>query len=72
MKIPRTISRRDILSGAAVVLADTVFSPLRAAAAEAKRARITGIESFGIRLPGPRDPYKVYDYGVSRVHTDAG
>jgi len=66
------LSRRAILSGAGAVLTNAVLSPLRAVAAEAKRVRITGVESFGIRLHGPRDPFRVYDYGVSRVHTDAG
>jgi L-alanine-DL-glutamate epimerase-like enolase superfamily enzyme len=72
MKKRESISRRAVLSGAAAVLTNTVLRPLRAAAAEAKRVRITGVESFNVRLPGQREPFKVYDYAVSRVHTDAG
>src|SRR4051794_20024649 len=66
------VSRRAILSGAAALLAKTVAEPLRGAAAEARRVRITDVESFRVSVPGPRDPFQVYDYGVSRVHTDAG
>ncbi len=38
------------------------------------RVRITGVESFSVRTPAPakRDPDVVYDYQVTRVHTDAG
>ena len=47
---------------------------LSAVAAEAKRVRITDVESFRVRIPGgdAREEMKVYSYGVSRVHTDAG
>jgi len=62
------IRRRDFLAGAAALS----LAPLRALAAEVKRVRITNVESFRIRLPGDRDPFRVYDYGVSRVSTDAG
>jgi L-alanine-DL-glutamate epimerase-like enolase superfamily enzyme len=39
-----------------------------------KPVRITGVESFAVRIPpdGARDPLKIYNYGVTRVHTDAG
>jgi len=67
----RLIRRRDFLGGAAITLAG-VSAPIRALAAEVKRVRITNVESFRIRIPGERDPFRVYDYGVSRVHTDAG
>ncbi len=39
------------------------------------RVRITGVESFTARVPpsgGARDPLKLYNYPVTRVHTDAG
>ena len=50
-----------------------LLEPLRAVAAEARRVRITDVESFRVRIPGgdPREE-EVYTYGVSRVHTDAG
>jgi L-alanine-DL-glutamate epimerase-like enolase superfamily enzyme len=66
------VTRRAILKGAAALLAARVTGPLRAASAEARRVRITDIESFRVRVPGPRDPFRIYDYGVSRVHTDVG
>jgi len=53
-------------------MAETL-TPLRALAAEVKKVRITDVESFSVRLPhAGEDELKVYDYGVSRVHTDAG
>jgi len=39
------------------------------------RVRITDIESFSVRIPpdgGRPEPLKIYNYGVTRVHTDAG
>ncbi|MGI8990342.1 MAG: mandelate racemase/muconate lactonizing enzyme family protein [Bryobacteraceae bacterium] len=49
------------------------FLALAALAAEAKRVRITDVESFRIRLPRSGDPeLQNFDYAVSRVHTDAG
>lgn len=64
--------RRDLLRLLPAVTAARLLSPVRALAAEVKRVRITNVESFRVHLPGERDPFKVYDYGVSRVHTDAG
>jgi L-alanine-DL-glutamate epimerase-like enolase superfamily enzyme len=50
-----------------------LLDPLRAVESEVHRVRITDIESFRVRLPRDSDPqYKVYEYAVSRVHTDAG
>jgi D-galactarolactone cycloisomerase len=66
------MTRRDLLQGAAAALFMPLLDPLRSLAAEAKRVRITDIESFEVRVPGEGDPLAVYDYGVSRVHTDAG
>ncbi len=44
--------------------------------AEVHTVRITDVESFRVRIPksGSDDPtdQRVYDYGVSHVHTDAG
>ena len=39
-----------------------------------KPVHITGVESFAVRIPpdGARDPLKIYNYGVTRVNTDAG
>ena len=53
-------------------MAETL-APLRDLAAEVKRVRLTDVESFSVQLPhADQDELKVYDYGVSRVHTDAG
>jgi L-alanine-DL-glutamate epimerase-like enolase superfamily enzyme len=40
----------------------------------AKQVRITNIESFVVRVPdgGNRDPLRLYQFPVTRVHTDAG
>ena len=51
-----------------------MLEPVRAVAAEARRVRITDIESFHVIVPsdGERDPDRSYTYPVTRVHTDAG
>jgi L-alanine-DL-glutamate epimerase-like enolase superfamily enzyme len=59
------VDRRALLKGVGALVAP-VLAPLRAAAAEAKRVRITGIEAFRVRVPAGAV------FGVSRVHTDAG
>jgi D-galactarolactone cycloisomerase len=43
-------------------------------AAPASPVKITGIESFTVRVPdgGAPDPLRLYRYAVTRVHTDAG
>jgi L-alanine-DL-glutamate epimerase-like enolase superfamily enzyme len=43
-------------------------------AAPAPAVKITGIESFTVRVPdgGAPDPLRAYRYAVTRVHTDAG
>jgi D-galactarolactone cycloisomerase len=66
------LRRRDLLGGAAAATIAWTMEPLRALAAEVERVRITNVESFRVRIPGERDPFRVYDYGVSRVYTDAG
>lgn len=66
------LRRRDFLRGAAALSLGGVLEPVRALAAGVKRVRITDVESFRIRIPGEREPFRIYDYGVSRVHTDAG
>ncbi len=53
-----------------------LLDPVRALSAEVHTVRITDIESFRVRIPKNggdelNDP-RVYEYGVSRVHTDAG
>jgi L-alanine-DL-glutamate epimerase-like enolase superfamily enzyme len=61
------MTRRDLLLSAAL------GSALRGVAAEAKRVRITDVESFRVRVPGKGDSeLQNFDYTVSRVHTDAG
>jgi len=47
-------------------LAAGILDPLRAVAAEAKRVRISGVESFRVRVPSGAV------FHASRVHTDAG
>ncbi len=68
------LTRRNLIQGAAVALAMPPLNPLPALAAEAKRIRITDIESFRVRVPGGDESNSLvnYNYGVSRVHTDAG
>jgi L-alanine-DL-glutamate epimerase-like enolase superfamily enzyme len=67
------MNRRAFFRSAVSALA-MACEPLRAAAAEARRVRITGVESFSVRVPagGSRDPEQIYDYAVTRVRTDAG
>ncbi len=60
------VSRRGLLKGGAAALTAQILDPLRAAAAEAKRVRITGAEAFRVRVPSGAV------FSVSRVHTDAG
>ena len=67
------LTRRSILTGSVAALTSSLLEPVRALAETVKSVRITDIESFQIRVPSKqRDPLAVYDYGVSRVHTDAG
>jgi L-alanine-DL-glutamate epimerase-like enolase superfamily enzyme len=68
------LTRRNLIQGAAVALAMPPLNPLPALAAEAKRVRITDVESFQVRVPGGDESNSLadYSYGVSRVHTDAG
>ncbi|MBM3784831.1 MAG: mandelate racemase/muconate lactonizing enzyme family protein [Acidobacteria bacterium] len=56
-------TRRGFLAGA-----------LGAACATAAPVKITGVETFAVRVPdgGSPDPLRVYRYPVTRVHTDAG
>ena len=51
-----------------------LLEPLRAVAAEARRVRITNVESFHVTVPsgGERDPERIYAYPVTRVSTDVG
>lgn len=67
-------TRRAILGGAAAAAVQALLEPVRAVAAEARRVRITDIESFHVIVPstGERDPDRSYTYPVTRVHTDAG
>ena len=67
-------TRRAILGGAAAAGVQVLLEPVRAVAAEARRVRITDIESFHVIVPstGERDPDRSYTYPVTRVHTDAG
>ena len=60
------VNRRTLLRGGVAALTAQVLEPLRAAAAEAKRVRITGVEAFRVRVPAGAV------FGVSRVQTDAG
>ena len=68
------LSRRDLLRASAATATIACAEPLRALAAETRRVRITNVESFRVKIPheGEGSENKVYDYGVSRVHTDAG
>src|SRR6185437_7064654 len=68
------LTRRYTIGALAGALSSSLLEPVRALAAEFKRVRITDVESFRVRVPhkGERDPFQVYDYAVSRVHTDAG
>jgi L-alanine-DL-glutamate epimerase-like enolase superfamily enzyme len=67
------MNRRAFFRSAAAAMA-AACQPLRTLAAEARRVRITGVESFSVRVPvvGSRDPEQIYDYAVTRVRTDAG
>ena len=72
----RSLFRRSFLQGAAAALTMPLLDPVRALSAEVHTVRITDIESFRVRIPKNggdelNDP-RVYEYGVSRVHTDAG
>ena len=70
------INRRTLFRNAAAALAMPLLDPLRSLSDEVRAVRITDVESFRISLPknGGNDvnDQRVYDYGVSRVHTDAG
>ncbi len=59
------LSRRSFLSS---VLSST------ASLAAASNIRITNVESFTVRIPpgANPDPEAVYNYSITRVHTDAG
>ncbi len=61
--------RRDFLRLAAS-LAAPLLSPLPSLAAQAKRVRITNIESYLLRLPA--SSARPVTYPITRVHTDAG
>ncbi len=64
------LNRREFLQASAIILA-----PVRAVAAAVKPVRITGVDVFGIKLPGPPEDAaagKVDRYTVCRVSTDAG
>jgi D-galactarolactone cycloisomerase len=63
--------RRHFLRLAASALSAPLLAPLRSLAAQAKRIRITDIESFRLRLPGP-SPARPVTFPITRVHTDAG
>ncbi len=64
------LSRRSFLSSAT---AAALAAPLELLAAQPK-VKITDVESFAVRIPpGPNpDPHADYNYGVTRVRTDAG
>jgi len=68
------LTRREFIQGTAATLAIPPLHPLLSLAAEAKRVRITDIESFSVRVPGEDDsnPLVNSTYGVTRVQTDAG
>lgn len=69
------ITRRRVLGGGIAALTHQLLGPLRAVVAQVRGVRITDVESFHVRVPpanGAPDPLKVYDYAVTRVHTDAG
>ncbi len=67
------LNRRDLLRGATAAIGLQSLAPLRALRAEVRAVRITDVESFRIRIPGTdHHDLQVFDYGVSRVHTDAG
>ena len=68
------LTRRSFVQTAAAALTAPLLEPVRALAAEAKRVRITDVESFSVRVPGGSagDEMRNYVYGVSRVRTDAG
>ena len=69
-----TVTRRTLLGGTAATLVARLLDPVRALSAEVKRVRITDVESFRVRVPPGQaaDPLRIYDYSISRVHTDAG
>ena len=72
--MPR-VTRRQCLVAAAVSAGALVLDRLQAVAAGAKPVRITGIESFPIRIPVPEEDTaigKINGYTVARVDTDAG
>ena len=69
------LTRRTVIGAGASAGVQALLEPLRAAAAEARRVRITDIESFHVNVPpvgGGRDPDRIYAYPVTRIHTDAG
>jgi L-alanine-DL-glutamate epimerase-like enolase superfamily enzyme len=67
-------TRRALIGSALAGLAEQLLMPLRALAAQVGKVRITDVESFRVRMPagGEGLPLTDYDYGVTRVHTDAG
>src|SRR5439155_25891363 len=68
-------TRRMMIRGAACALTSQLLEPLRALAAEARRVRITDVESYQVRVPaagGEADRLRDSNYAVTRVHTDAG
>ena len=64
-------SRRELIRKTIPVLGTVAALP---ALAKVPKVRITNVESFAVRIPpgGAADPLKIYHYGVTRVHTDAG
>ena len=82
------LNRRTFFQGTAAAMTAPLLHPLRSFAnaqpldavtklkAEVHTVRITDVESFRVRIPksGAGEPtdQRVYDYGVSHVHTDAG
>ncbi|MCC6860257.1 MAG: mandelate racemase/muconate lactonizing enzyme family protein [Bryobacterales bacterium] len=68
-------SRRGLIRRGLGLAAVPALKGLARAAGQSPRIRITGVESFPVRIPpegGKPDPLKLYGQGVSRVHTDAG
>ena len=70
-----TFSRRQYLVAAAISAGALVLDKLQAVAATAKPVRITGVDSFSIRIPISEEDTasgKINGYTVAQVDTDAG
>lgn len=64
-----------MMRGAACAFTSRPLEPLRAVASEARRVRITNVESYRVSVPagnGGRNALQDSTYAVTRVHTDAG